>query len=377
MNKRIPVSRPHLGEPEIEFVNKALRDNAVSGVFGEYIERFESEFAAFCETRYAVSCSNGTTALHLAMAAAGISAGDEVLVSTLTNMASFFAVIYLGAKPVPVDIDPVTLTMDPEDLRRKITSRSKAVMVVHLFGHPTDMDPINDLARQKGLMVFEDCAEAHGALYKGKKVGSLSLASGFSFFANKVLTTGEGGMVTTDDPRVAEKARSLKALAFGKKNKFMHEDIGFNYRMTNVQAAIGCGQMAVADKLVERRREIAHTYEKALRPYSDVLALPGEMPWAKSVYWMYHIVLKAPLDTQRDAIMGDLHVAGIETREGFIPYNLQKLFIDRGWTRESDCPNANKVAYSSFYLPTGPVISADEIAYVAETFTTIIERRAR
>lgn len=371
---QVPVSRPHLGEAEIIYVNKALQTNAVSGVYGEFIERFESEFAAFCDSKYAISCSNGTTALHLAMAAAGVKEGDEVLVSTLTNMASFFAVLYLGAKPIPVDIDPETLTMSPADLERKITKKSRAIMVVHLFGHPTDMDPINELARQHGLLVFEDCAEAHGATYKGKKVGSLSHASGFSFFANKILTTGEGGMVTTDDPQINKIARSLKALAFGSVNKFMHDDIGFNYRMTNLQAALGCGQMEQADKHVERRREIAHFYTAALNKYSDDLALPIEKSWAKSVYWMYHIVLRDRLAARRGDIMAALKHEGIETREGFIPYNMQEIFLSRGWTKVEDCPNANKVAYSSFYLPTGPDISQDELDYVATKFSAILEK---
>jgi len=374
---QVPVSRPKLSAEEIANVNQALRENAVSGVFGEFLGRFETEFAAFCDARYAVSCSNGTTALHLALAAAGVKEGDEVLVSTLTNMASFFAVLYCGAKPIPVDIDLDTLTMDPADLARKITPKSRAVMVVHLFGHPTDMDPVNEIARAHNLLVFEDCAEAHGATYKGKKVGSLSHASGFSFFANKVLSTGEGGMVTTDDPKVAAKARSLKALAFGASNKFMHEDIGYNYRMTNLQAAIGCGQMQRADELVERRREIARFYGDALAGYADHLALPIEKPWAKSVYWMYHLVLKDHLAPHRAAIMADLKAVGVETREGFIPYNLQEIFLKRGWTREQDCPNANKVAYSSFYLPTGPDISAAELDYVAEKFKRILDRFIR
>ena len=370
---QIPVSRPQLGELEKKYVNMALQANAVSGVFGEFIERFESEFASFCDSKYAVSCSNGTTALHLAMAAAGVKKGDEVLVSTLTNMASFFAVLYLGAKPIPVDIELETLTMDPSDLARKITNKSRAIMVVHLFGHPTDMDPINQLARENNLLVFEDCAEAHGATYKNKKVGSLSHASGFSFFANKILTTGEGGMVTTDDPQIAKKARNLKALAFGSTNKFMHEDIGFNYRMTNLQAAIGCGQMQAANRLVERRREIARFYNKALNKYRDHLMLPMEKPWAKSVYWMYHIVLRDHLADRRGDIMTALKRNGIETREGFIPYNLQEIFLKRGWTKIEDCPNANKVAYSSFYLPTGPDISEVELSYVSNTFYSIFD----
>lgn len=370
---KVPVSRPKVGATEIEYVNKALRESAVSGVFGEFIERFEKEFATFCDSRHAISCANGTVALHLALAAAGIKAGDEVLVSTLTNMASFFAVIYLGAKPVPVDIDLETLNMDAADLERKITKRSRAIMAVHLFGHPVDMDPVNDIARKHGLMVFEDGAEAHGATYKGRKVGSLGTACGFSFFANKVLATGEGGMVTTDDDAIAARARSLKALAFGTANKFMHTDVGFNYRMTNLQAALGCGQMRVADQLVEQRRSIAAFYGKALARHSEHLRLPIEKPWAKSVYWMYHIVLADHLVPRRAELMSRLKAAGVETREGFIPYNLQEEFQRRGWTRAEECPQANKVAYASFYLPTGPDISAAELEYVVARFDETIQ----
>jgi perosamine synthetase len=369
---KVPVSRPYMGEKEISYVNQALQSNAVSGVFGEFIDRFESGFASFCGTKFGVSCSNGTTALHLALAACEIGSGDEVLVSTLTNMASFFAVIYTGAKPIPVDIDPRTLTMDPEHLKTKITPKTKAIMVVHLFGQATEMDPVNELAKKHGLLVIEDCAEAHGATYKGKKAGNLGDVGCFSFFANKILTTGEGGMLTTNNPTIAEKARSLKALAFGKTNKFMHTDIGYNYRMTNLQAAIGCGQVEVADKLIEKRRQIAKFYESRLDKFREHLALPIERPHAKNVYWMYHLSLKGKLSSRRTEIMNDLRSRGIETREGFIPYNLQEIFIQRGWTKAEDCPRANEVAYTSFYLPTGPEISQEELAYVADHFESII-----
>ncbi|MDP3655587.1 MAG: DegT/DnrJ/EryC1/StrS family aminotransferase [Brevundimonas sp.] len=369
----IPVSRPHIGAAEITFVNEALQAGAISGLYGTFLDRFETEFAEFCGSKYAVTVSNGTTALHLALAAAGVGKDDEVLVATTTNMASFFAVLYLGAKPVPVDISRPTLTMDPEDLARKISPRSRAIMVVHLFGQPTDMDPINELARQHNLVVIEDCAEAHGAVYKGRTVGSIGHIGCFSFFANKIVTTGEGGMLTTDDPVIAEKARSLKALAFGKRNKFMHTDIGFNYRMTNVQAAIGCGQMSVIDWLVERRREIGRYYSSRLSAYSDYLDLPVELPGTKNVIWMYHLVLKGILDDKRSAIMAALQERGIETREGFIPYNLQDIFVERGWTAPEECPVANQVAFSSFYLPTSPVMTDEELEYVATNFISILD----
>ncbi len=371
---KVPVSRPHLGATEIAFVNEAMAENAISGVFGGFIDRFETEFAAFCGSRHAVSCSNGTTALHLSLAAAGVQAGDEVLVSTLTNMASFFAVLYLGAKPVPVDIVRDTLTMDPADLARKITPKTRAIMVVHLFGHPVDMDPVMALANQHKLVVVEDCAEAHGATYKGKTVGSIGHVGAFSFFANKIITTGEGGMLTTDDPQIAEKARSLKALAFGKSNKFMHEDIGFNYRMTNLQAAVGCGQMTVADQLVEKRRAIARYYTSRLEAYREHVALPIEKPQSRNVIWMYHMVLQGALATRRSAIMAALKNVDIETREGFIPYNMQEIFLARGWTERGSCPVANSVAECSFYLPTGPAMTDVELDYVASNLIQILDR---
>lgn len=370
---KVPVSKPSICLPEKRYVGEALDSNAISGVYGEFIEQFELRFANFCNTKYAVSCSNGTTALHLALASSGIKEGDEVLVSSLTNMASFFAVHYLNAKPVPVDIDLRTLTMDPEDLSRKINRRTKGVMPVHLFGHPAHMGPINEIAQKNGLLVIEDCAEAHGAEYRGEKVGGLGDAGCFSFFANKILTTGEGGMITTNDINLANKARSLKALAFGIENKFMHTDIGFNYRMTNLQAAVGCGQMDRADQLINKRIEISNFYTKELSEYKDYLSLPLEMEYAKNVYWMYHIVLREHLVGKRSFIMNALKEVGIETREGFIPYNLQKIFINKGWTKPEDCPNANKVAYTSFYLPTGPDISEEELQYVVKNFKRILK----
>lgn len=373
---KVQVSAPVMGQLEKAYVNQALDSNAISGLFGEFIERFEERFANYCDTKHGVSCSNGTTALHLALVAAGVKEGDEVLVSTLTNMATFFAVLYLKAIPIPVDINLDTLTIDPVDLAKKISTKSKAIMVVHLFGHPADMDPINELACENNLIVIEDCAEAHGALYKGRKVGSLGDVGCFSFFANKILTTGEGGMLTTNSADIAIKARSLKALAFGTTNKFMHDDIGYNYRLTNIQAAIGCAQTEQAEKLVNRRIEISHFYSSRLERYRKFFNLPIQKDYAKCVYWMYHIVLRDDYVSYRLKIMESLKSFGIETREGFIPYNLQDIFIKRGWTKPSDCPNAARVAYASFYLPTGPAVTDIELDYVCSKLCSIFDEIA-
>jgi len=233
----IPVSQPILGEEETQYVLSALADKAISGFYGEYIGRFEREFSSYCDCSQGVATSSGTTALHLALAALGIGGGDEVLVSTFTNMATCFAVLYQGATPVPVDIEPDTWNINPALIEEKISEKTKAILVVHIYGHPVDMDPILSIAKRHGLYVVEDCAEAHGALYKGRKAGSLGDVGCFSFYANKIVTTGEGGMLTTNNAKLADKARSLRSLAFGTGNKFMHQDIGFNYRLTNLQAA--------------------------------------------------------------------------------------------------------------------------------------------
>ena len=312
-----------------------------------------------------VTVSNGTTALHLALVALGIKTGDEVLVSTLTNMATFFPVLYQGAVPVPIDIEPDTLNMNPALLESQITPKTKAIVVVHLFGHPVDMDPVNAVAKKHGLFVIEDCAEAHGALYKGKKVGGLSDAGCFSFYANKIITTGEGGMVTTQNAVLGERMRSLKCLAFGDDLKFMHKDIGYNYRLTNLQSAIGCAQVSKIDEIISNKRRIADYYKQKLGDM-DEIQLPVEKPYARNVFWMYHIVLKNKNVESRRRIMRFLLEKGVETREGFIPYNLQDTFIARGLTKKEDCPIANAVAYNSFYLPSGPVLSEEEMDYVVK-----------
>jgi perosamine synthetase len=372
MNRKIPVSQPLFGESETRYVMDAVTKGAVSGFYGEYLPRFESEFANYCGCGHGIATTSGTTAIHLALMALSIKAGDEVLVSTLTNMATFFAVLYQGAVPVPIDIDPATWNLDPALLEAKITPRTRAILVVHLFGHPVDMDPVLDLARKYGLAVVEDCAEAHGATYKGRKVGGLGDVGCFSFYANKIITTGEGGMVTTNDGDLAERARNLKGLAFGDVNKFMHKDIGVNYRMTNLQAALGCAQFEKIEAIIAAKRNIARRYTERLHAF-DGLQLPVEKPYARSVYWMYHLALRGKLSDKRPLVMRRLADAGIETREGFIPYNMQDIFIARGWTTPGECPRANEVATTGFYLPSGATLSEAELDYVADTLIAVLK----
>lgn len=372
MKRKIPVSQPILGETETRYVMDAVSKGAISGFFGEYLPRFESDFSKYCDCAYGVATTSGTSAIHLALMTLAIGKGDEVLVSTLTNMATFFAVIYQGAVPVPIDIETDTWNLDPALLEAKITSKTKAILVVHLFGHPVNMDPVLAIARKHNLYVIEDCAEAHGATYKGRKVGGIGDMGCFSFYANKIITTGEGGMITLNSSEMADKARNLKGLAFGDVNKFMHKGIGVNYRMTNLQAALGCAQFEKIESIIESKRRIARFYNKRLAGLNCV-QLPVEKPYARNVYWMYHLALQGTAADKRQQVMQRLLEYGIETREGFIPYNMQDIFIEKGWTRLDECPKANDVATKGFYLPSGASLSDEELDYVAEKLQVVLK----
>lgn len=373
--QRIPVAAPWLDAREDAFVREAMSTGAISGFFGEHISRFEREFADFCGCSHGVAVSNGTTALQVALAALSIGPGDEVLTSTLTNMATFFAVLHQGATPIPVDIEPDTFNLDPTQLARLRTPRTKAILVVHLFGHPVNMGPVLEFARAHDLRVIEDCAESHGAEFNGQRTGSLGDIGCFSFYANKIITTGEGGMCVTNNAALAAEMRSLKSLAFGEQNKFMHRAVGFNFRMTNLQAAIGCAQMEKIGAIIGRKRQHAHFYAEHLADL-DCLQLPGEADYAHNVYWMYHVGLRGPLALRRGEILRRLAERGIETREGFIPFNLQEIFLAKGLTRRDACPRANEAAYRTFYLPSGPTLTEAQLAYVCENLREVLTQTA-
>jgi len=369
--RKILVSQPIIGEEEIRMVNDALVKGEISGFSGNYIKNFENNFAEYCNCEYGVATTSGTTALHLALAALKIKSKDEILVQAFTNMATFFAIHYMGAKPIPIDSDPDTLNLNPDLLESKITPKTKAIIVVHIYGHPVDMDPVLDIAKRYGLFVVEDCAEAHGAEYKGKKVGSLGDIGCFSFYANKILTTGEGGMITTNNKKLADRARMLKSLAFGEVSKFMHQDIGYNYRLTNLQAALGVAQLKKINFIIEKKREIAAFYLKKFANFPEI-QLPVEKPYAKNVYWMFNIILRGKAKNKRNKILAELEKYGIETREDFIPYNMQDIFIKKGFTKKEDCPVANNIGQNGFYIPSGPVLKDTDKKYVADSLKKIL-----
>ena len=284
----IPVCEPLLDGNEQAYVLDCLQTNWISSG-GKYLEMFEEAFSASCGAQYGVACSSGTAALHLAFAALGIGSGDEVIVPCFNLIVGASSVIWTGAKPVLVDVDPSTMCLDPDRIEQEITPRTKAILAVHMYGHPCHMDPILEIARGQQLSVVEDGAQAHGAEYKHRRVGALGDVGCFSFYGNKILTTGEGGMLTTNDPAVAERVRFLRNQAF-QEPRFVHRELGFNYRLTNIQAAIGLAQCEKLDEKVARKRQIAAWYTERLDGERGI-TLPTEAGWARNVYWMYGILL--------------------------------------------------------------------------------------
>src|SRR5713101_1085535 len=270
---RIPVAQPKLAGNERQYVLDCIETSWISSV-GKYIVAFEEKFARFCNVEHAIATNNGTTALHLALVALGLQPGDEVLVPTVTYIATANAVRYCHAKPVLVDVCHDTMAINPAELERKITAKTKGIIPVHLYGHPAEMGPINDVAKRHGLFVLEDAAEAHGAEYLGRRVGGLGTCATFSFFGNKIVTTGEGGMVTTNDPDLAAKLRLHRGQGMNPKRRYWFEVVGYNYRMTNIQAAIGLAQMETIHTALADRENIAQWYNQALAPLRKQLVLP-------------------------------------------------------------------------------------------------------
>ena len=360
----IPVFEPEIGEREIELVVDALRKGEISGSFGSYLPKFEDEFAKYCGAKHGIAVTSGTTALELAVAAAGIGPGDEVLISACTNIATALAVYRNNAISVPVDSEVTTWNLDLDLIESLITPRTKAILPVHIYGHPVDMDRLNAIAKAHKLVVIEDAAEAHGAEVRGKRVGALSDMGCFSFYANKIITTGEGGMVVTSDDRLAKQLRLLRNLGFTQP-RFYHEVPGYNFRMTGMQAAFGLAQLAKIDHFIEARRRVAALYNQALAGI-DEIQLPAELSWAKNVYWMYSVVLRPVGKQRRDDMLKFLHENGVETRTMFCPMNMQPFLQKQEGFRKIACPVAENLWMNGFYLPSSAKVSEADVAKIAE-----------
>lgn len=369
----IPVFEPEIGEEEIQAVSAALRRGEISGSFGESIPQFEQAFAQYCGCRYGVSVTSGTTALQLAVAAAGIGSGHEVLMSASTNIATGLAAYHNGAVPVPVDSEDVTWNLDLDLIESLITPRTKAIIPVHLFGHPVNMNRLCEIARRHDLVVIEDCAESHGATFEGKMTGGFGDMGCFSFYANKIITTGEGGMVVTNDPDLAEKLRLLRNLAFTKP-RFQHERAGYNFRMTGYQAAMGLAQFGKIDRFISEKRRVAHTYNRMLGEVGG-LQLPPELNGAFNVYWMYALLVKPEFGITRDELQTILTREGIDTRTFFCPMNQQPCFWDMPGFRKIPCPVADRLWREGLYLPSACNLSEETIQFICNRIRTASQTR--
>jgi perosamine synthetase len=368
MNKRIPVSVPDLSGNEKKYVMDCLDSGWISSI-GKYVNEFENRFAAYIGSPYAVCCSNGTVALHLALLALDVGPGDEVIMPTLTYIATANAVKYCSASPVFVDSEPGTWNIDPALIAAKITPRTKGIIVVHLYGHPVDMDPVKDIARAHNLWIIEDAAEAHGALYKNRMVGTLGDIATFSFYGNKVITTGEGGMVVTNNNALAQKMRSLKGQGMDPQKRYWFPIIGYNYRMTNVQAAIGLAQLENISRYLEKRRQIAQLYNRYLGDLDRFLDLAEEKTWARHSYWMFSILLKETSHISRDRLAEILAEKGIETRPIFYPMHVMPPYKQPG----DDFPVSTDIASRGLNLPTHSLLTEEDIQYIARNLRDILE----
>jgi perosamine synthetase len=371
----IPVYEPIIGQEEIDAVVDALRRGEISGSFGSSITDLEREFAQYCGCKHGVTVNSGSSALQLAVSAAGIGRGDEVLVSSSTNIATALAVIHNGGIPVPVDAEEETWNLNLDLIEPLITPRTRAIMPVHLYGHPVDMDKLMEIARKHNLVVIEDCAESHGATCRGKMTGSYGDMGCFSFYANKVITTGEGGMVVTDDEAFAERIRLLRNLAFTKP-RFRHEIAGYNFRLTGYQAAMGLAQLRKIDRIITEKRRVAKTYHKYLADIPG-LKLPAEMDWAFNVYWMYAVVVLPEFGLSRDELTEILYRGGIETRTFFCPMNQQPVLKTLPGFRDVPCPVADRLWETGLYLPSSWNLSEEMIEQIAVSIRGASEKQGK
>jgi perosamine synthetase len=378
----IPVNDPILGEREQEYVLECVRTGWVSSA-GKFINEFEERWADYCGRRYGIGVSNGTVALQLAVACLGLRPGDEVIMPTFTIISCALAVSRNGGVPVLVDSDPRTWCMDVDQVKDRITDRTRAIMPVHIYGHPVDVDPLLELAERHDLALIEDAAEAHGAEYlsgvkatesRWRRCGSFGALSCFSFYANKLITTGEGGMILTDDLELAERARSLRNLCFQAGRRYYHEEAGFNFRLTNLQAAVGLGQLERIDEIVARKRWMGAEYTRRLKDIEG-LQLPTEEPWARNVYWMYGVVVSEEIGMDATQLALRLQERGVETRPFFLGMHEQPVFHRQGLFVNEHYPVAERLARRGLYLPSGVGLTEDQLIRVCDEVHEVFSLR--
>lgn len=361
----IPVATPDLGGREEEYVLDALRSTWISSL-GEYVNRFETDFARMCGTDTSLSVCNGTAALHLALLALGLGPGDEVLVPSLTFVATANAVRYVGAEPLFVDVDPATWCIDPDLLEAGITDRTRGIIAVHAYGHPADMDRINEIAERHGLWVVEDAAESHLATYRGRRTGGLGTIGIFSFYGNKILTSGEGGALTLSDPELAARLKLLRDQGMDSERRYYFPVTGYNYRLTNLACALLCAQLERAEELVARRAEIYRTYEALLQGIPGIGFQPVA-DWAEAAPWLFCITVDAEaFGLGRDELASHLRANGVDTRPFFIPLHTLPPFEENSRARGESLPHTELLADSGLNLPTFSALTDEQLQRICE-----------
>lgn len=393
----IPVNEPLLCGNELKYVSECVETNWISSG-GSYLERFESDWARYCSRKHGIGVSNGTAALELAVEVCNFPKGSEIILPSFTIISCAQAITKSGCIPVLVDCDAETYCMDTGQIESNITKKTVAIMPVHIYGHPCDMDPILNIANKHGLFVIEDAAEAHGAEYfnetfkSWQRCGSFGHLSCFSFYANKNITTGEGGMVVTSDDKLAERLRNHRNLCFLKSPRFLHYEIGHNFRMTNIQAAIGLAQLEYIDKTIKRKADMADKYSKLLKGLP--LQLPSKKKWAKNVIWMYSTLLlenkntwsyfkdswqnlkpKESAEWPSYRVMKELRKKGIETRPFFLGMHEQPVFHDMGYFKNESYPVTEKIARAGFYLPSSQALNDAQIRNITSALKELFHEK--
>ena len=370
MNDFIPVNEPLIGQQEKDYIANCLETGWISSE-GPYVGQFEAEFSQRAGRKYGIAVANGSMALEAAVTALDIGAGDEVIMPAFTIISCATAILRAGAVPVVVDCEPDTWNMDVAAIESLITDRTRAIMAVHIYGMPVDMDPLMDLAQRHGLLIIEDAAEAIGQTCRGRPCGSFGDISVFSFYPNKLVTTGEGGMILTDSQTLAERCRGLRNLCFIPEQRFVHEEMGWNMRMSNLQAALGVAQLHRLDAHLARKIEIGHLYNDRLGDI-DALSLPvARKNYADNMYWVYGLVINDGVPMMARDAMQQLAKAGIGTRPFFYPMHQQPVFRKMGLFDGVSCPVAERIALRGFYIPSGLAMTNEQIDRVADAVTVL------
>jgi perosamine synthetase len=367
----VPVNEPLLNGNEKRYLDECIDTGWISSE-GPFVKRFEQGMAGYVGRKYAVAVTNGTAALEMAVAALGLGEHDEVIMPSFTIISCAQALVKRGVKPVLVDSDLRTFNMNVEEVERKITPNTKAIMVVHIYGLPVDMEPVLALAGRYGLKIIEDAAQMHGQTYRGKRCGSFGDISIFSFYPNKHITTGEGGMVLTDDEALAKRCESLRNLCFNNDKRFVHEELGFNLRMTNLQAAVGVAQLERIDEFVAKKRWIGRRYQELLQNINGITLPVEATEYAENIYWVFGIVLDDSVEKSVSEVMRELGAFKIGTRPFFYPMHRQPVFHKMGLFDGECLPNSEKLYERGFYIPSGLALTLEQIEEVSEVLHKVL-----